>query len=321
MNKYIITFDYKGWKYRRDTSKENPKEAVSIVPPEEKPIPDSLYKFYSLTPYNLDALQKNYLYASHPYEINDKFDCFKGLIDYDSASDDLIKFYLQIFHTEAEINEGFAELKKGFKDFFPISLFSGIGVISLTSKILNPLMWAHYASANHGFAVKFNHKHFHEKVLGPFPINYQEEWKPISLNDLMIAFLYITNIKSKVWEYEDEWRFIGTGQNMSFPRYKEEEEFINNRKFKYQNESIEEIILGNMFVDRINKYGENGNLVLALTPDAYYGQEKFDLMDFIVKNQVKTSRIVLKQGSSTFEMDTDPVEIKKIDKYSFMMKI
>lgn len=182
-------------------------------------------------------------------------------------------------------------------------------------------MWAHYSSANHGFAIKFKHELFHEKILGPFPLNYQTEWEPIALKSPMLAFLYLTNIKSNVWNYEDEWRFIGTGTNMSTPRFKEEKKFKDNRKFPYDKNAIEEIILGNMFVDRINKYSENGNLVLAFTPDVHYGKEKFDLLHFIVDNNIKTSRIVLKQGSYTFELDTSPVEIQKIDNYSFMMKI
>jgi hypothetical protein len=321
MNNLIFTHEFKGWKYIHDASKGTPKEGVSIIPLHEKPIPDSFYKYFSLTPYNLDALKNNYLYASHPVELNDKFDCYSDLIDYDSATDHLIVSFLQNFHTEQEIKERFAELKAWFKIFFPLAIYSGIGVISVTSQIKNTLMWAHYASSNHGFAIKFNHKYFHEKILGPYPINYQAEWKPISLENPMNALMYATNVKSKIWEYEDEWRFIGTGKNMSTPRYREEQEFIDNRKFKYQNEAIEEIILGNMFIDRINKYGENGTLVLALTPDAQYGKEKFELLHFIVNNRVKTSRIVLKQGSSTFELDTSSVEIQKIDNYSFLMKI
>ena len=123
-----------------------------------------------------------------------------------------------------------------------------------------------------------------------------------------------------MWEYEDEWRFIGVRKDMSTPRYQESEELKTNRKFHYKKEAIEEIILGNMFLDRINKYGENGAMVLALTPDAQYGKEKFDLMNFIVDNKIKTSRIILKEGSSTFELDTKQVEIQKIDRYTFIMR-
>jgi len=318
MNNYKATYEFQGWKYVHEP-KEELKDSISIIPAIEKPLPEFLYKFYSITPYSLDALTNNYLYASHPAELNDKFDCFKGMIDFDSATDQTIKDFLININIKQEINEITAELKKLFKDLFSFAMYSGFGVISLTSKILNPLMWAHYSSSNHGFVVKFNHKYFHEKVLGPFPINYQKKWEKVTVNTPLLAFLYLTNIKNIIWEYEDEWRFIGSGHNMSFPRYREDKELIDNRKFNYKKEAIEEIILGNMFLDRINKYNCNGNLVLALTPDVNKGEEKFKLLNYIVENDIKTSRIVLKEG--TFDLDTNPVEIQKIDNYSFTMKI
>lgn len=316
----LYTHKFKGWTYIHKPQEEL-KDSISIIPAKEKSIPEHLYKFYSLNPYNLDALKNNYLYASHPAELNDKFDCFKGMIDYNSASDELIKFYLQIFHSEEEIKENFDELKELFQDAFPVSLFSGIGVISLTTKISNPLMWAHYASANHGFTVKFNHKYFHEKVLGPFPINYQKNWEPISLKNLMIAFLYITNIKAKAWKYEDEWRFIGSGKNMSIPGYKEDKEFIDNRKFPYQKDAIEEIILGNMFTDRMEKYFDHkyGTVVLALTPNVAYIDQKAQVLEFIADNSIKASNIYLDRENQTFALKQIGITLKKIDKYTYLM--
>ena len=122
MNNLIFTHEFEGWKYIHDASKGSPKEGVSIIPPHEKPIPDSFYKYFSLTPNNLDAFKNNYLYASHPVELNDKFDCYSDLIDYESASDHLIMTFLQDFHTKQEIIERFAELKANFKFFFPQSI-------------------------------------------------------------------------------------------------------------------------------------------------------------------------------------------------------
>ena len=321
MTDHIKRHEFKEWQYVQDTSKKDPKESISIIPDEEKLIPDSLYKLYSLSSYNIDALNKNYIYASHPFELNDKFDCFKGLIDYDSAPDDLIKFYLQNFHTEQEIKERFIELKEGFRDFFPISLFSGIGVISLTGKILNPLMWAHYASDNHGFAVKFNHKYFHEKALGPFPINYQKEWEPISLEVPMLSFLYLTNVKSKAWDYEDEWRFIGTGKDMSTPGYMEEEQFINNRKFPYPKEAIEEVVLGNMFTDRMKKHFDkkHGKVVLALTPNVAYVEQKAQVLEFICGSGIKASYIYPDVENNTFALKKIGIKLEKIDEYTYLM--
>lgn len=316
----VIRVKYKGWKYIVDSSKPL-KEGLQIEPPEKRVNPEFLYKYYSLSPYNIDALQNLYLYASHPYELNDKFDCLEYLIDLDSVEDDVIKSYFEKYdHTLKEIEDKIDYFREQFKIAFPISLFSSFGVISLTRNILNPLMWAHYASSNHGFAVKYNPKFFHEKVIGPFPINYQSEWLPIAFKVPILAFLYQTNIKSDVWKHEDEWRFIGAGKDMSTPRFMEQKEFVDNRKFSYRKEAVEEIILGNMFLDRINKFGENGTMVLALTPDAAYGKEKFELLNFIVENNIKTSMIRLKKGSSTFELDTQSVEIHKIDQYSFIMK-
>jgi len=311
--------DFKGWRYILDNSKPL-KEKLRIETPEQIMDPEFLFKYYSLSPYNLDALIKSYLYASHPHELNDDFDCFEHLIDLENADDEIIKSYFKNFNTIEEIEEKFDYFKDQFKIVFPMSLYSSFGVISLTSNILNPVMWAHYASSNHGFAVKYNSKYFHDKVIGPFPINYQNEWLPIAFNVPSLAFLYLTNIKSDVWRYEDEWRFIGAGEDMSTPRYNEKIEFVTNRKFPYKKGAIEEIILGNMFIDRINKYGENGMKVLALTPDATYGNEKFELLNFIVDNNIKTSMIGLKEGSSTFELDTKKVEIQRIDQYSFIMR-
>ena len=68
-----------------------------------------MYKFYSLSSYNLEAMNNNYLYAAHPLELNDKFDCFKGFINYDSASEEQVKNFLKNFHSEKEIEERFLE--------------------------------------------------------------------------------------------------------------------------------------------------------------------------------------------------------------------
>lgn len=316
----LYTHEFKGWMYIHKPQKEL-KDSISIIPAKEKSVPEYLYKFYSLTPYNLDALTNNYIYASHSAELNDKFDCFEGMINYESATDQTIKDFLKNFDVGQEINKISPELRKLFKDLFSFAMYSGFGVISLTSKILNPLMWAHYSSFNHGFAVKFNHKYFHEKVLGPFPINYQKEWGKVTVNTPLLAFLYLTNIKYKKWKYEDEWRFIGSGHNMSFPGCREEKELVDNRKFIYQKEAVEEIILGNMFTDRLKKHFDEkyGTVVLALTPDVEYLEQKAQVLEFIANNKIKASYIYLDDENQTFALKQIGITLIKIDKYTYLM--
>jgi hypothetical protein len=131
----------------------------------------------------------------------------------------------------------------------------------------------------------------------------------------------MNNIKSIHWKYEEEWRYIATGRNMSFPRFKDDEEYVNNRKFEYKKEAIEEIILGVRFIHGINKYNCNDTLILANTPDLPNGKEKIELLNFIVENNIQTLRMTPKIGSKTFEVEAKQVTINKIDKHSFQMKI
>jgi hypothetical protein len=49
-----------------------------IIPPFTVNKPTELYKFYRVNSYSIDAVTKGYFYASHPFELNDPFDCFEG---------------------------------------------------------------------------------------------------------------------------------------------------------------------------------------------------------------------------------------------------
>lgn len=105
-------------------------------------------------------------------------------------------------------------------------------------------MWAHYSDSNHGFAVKFNLENFDNDLIGPHPIQYKKNWFPLHIDDYveLLTFIYMTTIKSIHWEYEKEWRYIGVREKMSIPGYKEETNLVENRKFFYSKEAIEEII-------------------------------------------------------------------------------
>ncbi|WP_430972630.1 hypothetical protein [Sunxiuqinia rutila] len=320
MPEYEIAHEFMGWRYVQDTS-TNLKAGLQVIPPYERPRPKALYKFYSLSDYNLDALQNGYLYAAHPWELNDKFDCFDGLIDLDTVEDRFVRYYYQIYHEEIESEEHYNWFKANFRKFFPISLYSGFGIVSLTENIANPIMWAHYASSNHGFALKLKLKHLHDKLLGPFPINYQEEWEPLSLKAPAITFLYLTNIKSKNWEKEEEWRLVGLGKDMSTPGHMEDEEFKNNRKFPYPKEAIEEVLLGNMFTDKMRKHYDEklGTVVLALTPNVAYVEQKAQVLEFIAKNGLQASYTYPDVQNRNFALSQIRIRLEQVDKYTFLM--
>lgn len=72
-----------GWKYNVTGDENN--LIMEVIPPKDKlkPLPETLFKIYPLNSNSIDALLNSYIYASHPSEFNDLFDCHKDLIEWD----------------------------------------------------------------------------------------------------------------------------------------------------------------------------------------------------------------------------------------------
>ncbi len=312
-----------GWEYSYDPNQLLNK-TLKVVPEDKRETPEFLYKYYNLSPFSIDAIKNNYLFAASRFELNDDFDCLEQLIDMkDISNERLITFYSQ-WHTVAEIVQDIEKYRETFALHKATNYYGGFGVISLSENIYSQTMWAHYANSNHGFAVKFNLNNFHEKMYGPFPVNYKTDWFPIKLSEVneRLAFLYMTNIKSVHWDYEKEWRYIGLGRKMSFPPFKFDPGYVDARKFNYSMNAIEEIVLGQRFIfGLVRKDATSDKIILEPSSSILNGAEKTDLINFILDNNIKVSRMVLKEGSKTFELDSRPVEIQRIDKYTFEMKI
>lgn len=101
-----------------------------------------------------------------------------------------------------------------------------IGILCLTEKPDNLLMWAHYSNCNQGFVIEFDEKNRYfdqRKEEGELrgylrKVNYSIERPEIVLFDLRLDDTENLNIwinkffwnKSAVWQYEQEWRMIET---------------------------------------------------------------------------------------------------------------
>ncbi|WP_196009228.1 hypothetical protein, partial [Parabacteroides distasonis] len=113
----------------------------------------SVFKFYSLTDYNLDAFLNHYLFTSHPYHLNDLMDGNIYSIDLRNTSNtqyDILKKQIkqqapQICnkaiwnYLNPESDPGFIQLQTAIM----ASFFSFGGIISLTKQNrFNELMWS-----------------------------------------------------------------------------------------------------------------------------------------------------------------------------------
>lgn len=89
-----------------------------------------------------------------------------------------------------------------------------LGILSLTTKEDNLLMWAHYCNSHQGFVIEFNHENdfFNQdldkkNILGKLKevhYSFDRPYKNLAEHDIEGAYL----TKSKEWEYENEYRMF-----------------------------------------------------------------------------------------------------------------
>lgn len=132
--------------------------------------------------------------------------------------------------------------------------FSIAGVLCLTERCDNLLMWAHYAKSHAGFVIGFDRKNvfFNPKNENQAPIRslvkikYQEERPSVSSVGFKMHELFY--IKSKDWAYEEEWRLV-----IGLPRNDEKFKGIENVPCS----AIKSIILGVRSCDELKLAAED----------------------------------------------------------------
>ncbi len=151
-------------------------------------IPDKLFKYYSLSQNNLDALRNGYFFLSNPKVFNDPFDCCSNLI---------------IEKRTPAINGAYTPLINDIKDK---------GITCFSKDGMNPLMWGHYSNSYKGFVLKFDSKlnttrtpEIKNDLLTG--VIYSSDPTPTTIKNSFSEYYQLV-VKLKHWEYENEWRLI-----------------------------------------------------------------------------------------------------------------
>ena len=237
-------------------------------------IPNSVFKFYALKDYNIDAFIDHYLYLNHPSQLNDGMDAcndflYMGNIKTESSYKNIIEHIRQrvpqlinhklTFNTDKECNK--------LKDILYKSYFDFRGSVSFTkdiNSVFNSAMWAYYTEEK-GFAIEFQTDlliNGIENEFGnqEFQITAQEITYVDNLNNLdytngleAIDCNSINNIeemdtrvvfqKQAYWEHEEEWRLFAKSKHylgLDYERY-----------LLYPTNAIKRIYLGNKFWEEI----------------------------------------------------------------------
>lgn len=280
-------------------------------------IPEAFFKYYSLSHHGVNALVNAYIYASHPNQLNDPFDCDKDIISFD---DELTtRKLLGDLYDNLKGHFSPSEFAEFVSKAFNTIVYRKCGILSLATNPLHPLMWAHYAGKD-GFCIEFNVEEFPFKYYGPFPVNYVETLPTIKTSQASIsqAMAIQCSVKHSLWSYEDEWRIIVPSPNgYDMKSYGYWSENMNNggeieRKFVYPIRAIKRIILGAEFISPQNVIEKSNNVIRI----SDFKDERFKILHHIAVNRIRTS-LLLKQNGGRF--DTFDVDIQEVNNQSFII--
>lgn len=299
---------------------EGDKYLFEVIPPASlnKTPPTTLFKYYALNCNSVDSLKNSYLYAPDFRQLNDPYDCLHQLVEYSQEDHKRLN---DLFDNEwKEKHEGKGLSGDQGSKIFHYQKFNFFGIISMTTQPDNTLMWAHYAQ-NKGFAIELDYKKFDREVfLGPFPINYTNCFEPLkaSNNTFNDIFLRQTNIKSDVWDYEDEWRFLAHKKTpMHIPGIGEKDDVKTHRKFTHK-DCLKSITLGINYFNLEQSSDKQNNQVkltgLELCVVEFALQNKIDLFWII-------SPLFHFNPEKNFNLQRHKISLTPIDENNFTLFI
>lgn len=253
---------------------------------------ESFYKYYALNEKSVDALTHLYLYATHPCQLNDPFDCADELLEFDdieSAQVVLGDLYEEVAKLCNNDKDAILEFTKvGFRTYY----YMKMGIFSLTNSCDDISMWSAY-TGHEGFCVEFDINSFPYDYWGPFEINYQKELEPVSVNkvSLPLAALIQTNIKLNCWQHENEYRLLIQCPEEYYMEpfgykselFKSNMADLRDRKLKYPLRCIKSVCLGMKFFNGIHAVMTNYEPEYVVADD-----NKNEILSFLALTKIPT---------------------------------
>lgn len=307
------------YKWNYFAHQDGDKFIFKVIPNFKIEVPTTLFKLYNVSDLNVEALLNQYVYATHPCQFNDIYDCSEELLNFDdkefnksflkeytSLNDEQIDDFISNQLTKSSIH-----VQRNFREI----IYKNFGLLSMTSNPNSILMWSYYTNHN-GFFLEFDYEKFPFIVHGPFPINYLEKVESISIKEVGIelGLLLQSNLKFKDWQHESEWRFLIESKEMMIsPSFEELKKYGgHDRKFNYPIEAIKSIGLGNRFFEPEEiRIIDDETLSINIRPK---NKNKILILDFIASKQLF---FYSTQRDGLFNISFAKVKLKKTGKYSF----
>ncbi|MFW5426882.1 MAG: DUF2971 domain-containing protein [Methylophagaceae bacterium] len=212
-----------------------------------------LYKYRSFkSQYKYDVFTKKEVYLASPQEFNDPFESKPQLIGLDTFKEreEIVDRIIKKSHADLKYKQ-----KKSLKKQILIrlsdkstaeedisALLKSFGILSLSSKWDQVLMWSHYSDSHQGFCIGFEFDDIFDHDVGLHQVvTYEEEYPKLhpdifinndikTYNEGLIKTLVAT--KSRQWSYEDETRYIKTAKDGGSGVY------------KFKGKKLKEVVIG-----------------------------------------------------------------------------
>lgn len=283
-----------------------------------KEVPETLMKYYECNEYSYDAIKNNYLWASHPSQFNDPFDCnYKHWAQESFTEENMLSLaYPFLKDKESKIfNDPYS-----FLDL----LLGRIGITCLNSNNgdTEDLFWGYYAN-RHGFAIEFDSfilsQRFHHPPLEVTYSNF-EKVKRIALTS--DPYIFQENVikwiiqKKKIWEKENEFRYIFSDCDY-FPDLKLGD--INSRKKEYPTKAIKRILLGDKFFENIFPLENSNNNAFIYDHSKSKNQYNYQLLKLLI-DKLQYPVYWMFPGNN-FKLELLPIKLSYFDPLGIIIKM
>ena len=260
--------------------------------------PEVIYKYRSdwTNLFHRQIITEQMVWFAAPRDLNDPYD-IRIPFQFDSSDIENPNFLEKVKALYKEHNSGIAyterdlnvicenkmeEIRKDPQSYFENNLkemredkiFDRVGIFSCTKDPLNKKMWAHYGNDYKGFVIGFNTVELARSIqqCGFGPVIYKDCSLQFSLIHPPPDDDYTFYLKSKEWEYEQEFRFRIIGEDENVKRIKKisinciSELLIGYQFPKYQKEDIIKVAK--------NVFGNSFPIFLVQPKTTAYGLEK-----------------------------------------------
>ncbi|WP_167616309.1 DUF2971 domain-containing protein [Maribellus sediminis] len=274
--------------------------------------PETLIKYYKCDKNSRDAFLNNYLWAAYPLQFNDPFDCSDKFWELSSFSSELLLENIPEFH------EIFSEGQDNFqrRRLF-IEIFSpGIICLNNQSNDNEDILWGYYSNQE-GFCIEFNTKEL-VQCYGNLPVKVDyiddpTQIKKCNLNNPEENMINWITTKKRIWENEEEWRFIfdPVDCNKYHPIYN-----IGDKKHRQKNynlNAISRITFGYRFFaeqvnsQRLRHLAKDSDEYLYSSNDNLY---KFDILSHAYEKGIELYHIDLTEDFKLIRRKIEILEIK-----------